>query len=465
MKKASKVDLSASKKKEILKDTTNLFKSKFSETTSFENAKIGIESEFPLVTADGHAASKEVVDDVFQSYIKKGWKPIKDGGTGTIVGVSKIINDYEVVFGTDVGDRIIEIAFPPAHNLHEALSVRNTLLKPIIEEFAKHDTYLLGYGVLPMNKPHRKLMADKGRYHFFERDSGNTYVPHEDGVDLHVFAMTAAAQTHIEVNRNNAIDFLNVSNALSGIFILLGANSSVWLGKIEKDKRRALREWLWATGWPNRPTQTGPLRPIKDFDEYIQHLASFRPQMIKRDGQYLSLLNTEKTFEELLYKKNIEAETVNGEHVSVEIIPDDITFTGGFAWHTARMTAYGTVESRVCCQQPQDAALAMSALSLGLYANLEKAKSLVAEKSFTYWLSVYNKSMIEGFEMEDAETLASKVYAIAEEGLHKRNLKEEIFLQPLQKRIQEKKAPAEEIIQIFLTEGAEGIVKKRKLTA
>lgn len=463
MKKAPKVDLSASKRRSIMKDTIDVFASKFSETTSYKTAKIGIESEFPLVTVDGRAASKKVVQSVFQSYIKKGWTPIKDGGTGTIVGVSKIINSYEVVFGTDVGDRIIEIAFPPAHNLHDALAMRNTILQPIIQEFAKHDTYLLGYGVLPIDNPNQSLMADKGRYHFFERDSGNTYVPKGDGVDLHVFAMTAAAQTHIEVHRNNAIDFLNILNALSGVFIILGANSPVWQGRIEKNKRRAIREWLWVTGWPNRPNQTGPLKPIQNFEEYVFHLVGFRPQMVKRDGQYLSLLHTTNTFEELLYLENSDAETVKGDIVPVKITPDDISFIGGFAWHTARMTAYGTIESRVCCQQPQDAALAMSALAIGLYANLEKVKTFVNSQPFEYWYEIYIQSMTKGFYMKDADILSTKMYELAEEGLKRRNINEEIFLLPLKKRIQDKQAPAEEIIKIFLRDGIEGIVNKRKL--
>ncbi|MBI4008990.1 hypothetical protein HY357_02050 [Candidatus Roizmanbacteria bacterium] len=447
-----------------MQQCTQAFKAKFLRRVGLESALIGIESEFPLVDKEGNAALKEIVVKAFNHFKKKGWKAVIDSGTKQIVGVTKRINGFDVAFGTDVGDRIIEVALPPAKTLFDALRYRSKILKPIVKFFNKHDTYLLGYGILPKEQPHKNLMANKGRYIFLEQDSGNTFVPKKQGVDLHVFTLPTASQTHIQVDRNNAINAMNVLNALSGVFLFLGANSPIWQGDIHSKGIRAIREWLWEVGWPTRPNQIGMLKPIKNFEAYINHLASFKPQMVKRGYEYFSLLNTTKTFADLLVKKNVTAKTVKGEKIDIEIKLDDICFVGGFAWHNARITSYGTVESRICCQQLPSEPLAISALTLGLISNLKKSNKLIKKKNFLFWKKLRRTALISRLENHDHYVLSKDVLTIAKEGLKKRNHGEEIFLEPLFKRLKDKKAPADDIIKHFNKGGINSLVEFTMIT-
>jgi gamma-glutamylcysteine synthetase len=435
------------------------YNSRFRDSLSPSEVQVGVESEFPLINLKtGKAVSPKVAEKVFQAFVKKGWDPVIDQGTGALVSVEKIINDYTVTFGTDVGRSIIEIALPPAKNLFQVVDYRKDIIEPIVAEFKKNNAALLGYGILPHEKPHRNLIAQKGRYHFFEADSSNTFVPPEDGVDLHVFALTASSQTHIQVARKDAARLLNVMNCLSGLFVLLGANAPVWQGKQDPDNCRAVREWLWEAGWPTRANQVALLRPMNSITDYINTVLSFRPQMIKRD-EYLSLRFAGFTNRELFEKGYITATTVKGEKVHTHMKPEDIVFMGGFAWYNARLTGFGTVETRVVCQQPPKEPYVMSALILGLGIMLDETEALVNKQDFIFWKEFRLSAMYRGFKDTKGLHLAEKALKIAINGLKKRGFGEEIFLEPIEKRLSDQKAPAERILSTFKKKGIEGLIE------
>jgi gamma-glutamylcysteine synthetase len=435
------------------------YNSRFLTSLKPEDVKVGIESEFPLVDLKtGHAVENRVTETVFQAFVDKGWAPVIDQGTGALVSVEKEYSGYTCTIGTDVGRSIIEIALPPAKNLFEVLELRKEIIDPAIAEFKKHGAALLGYGILPHEKPHRNLIAQKGRYHFFEADSSNTFVPPEDGVDLHVFALTASSQTHVQVPRKDAVRLLNVMNCLSGLFVLLGANAPVWQGKRDPDNCRAVREWLWEAGWPTRANQVALLRPMSSIADYLNTILSFRPQMIKRD-EYLSLRFAGFSNRELFEKGYITTTSVKGGKVIAYMKPDDIIFMGGFAWYNARLTGYGTVETRVVCQQPANEPYNMSALILGLAMCLDETEKLVNKQDFIFWKQFRFSTMYRGFNDPHGNELAAKALKIAKKGLKLRGYGEEEFLTPIERRLKDKKAPAERILTVYKKHGIEGLIE------
>lgn len=436
------------------------YNSRFVSSLSPESTKVGIESEFPLIDLKtGKAVENKVTEAVFQSFVEKGWTPVIDQGTGALVSVEKDYSGYTCTVGTDVGRSIIEIALPPAKHLFEVVEFRKLIIEPVIAEFKKHGAALLGYGVLPHEKPHRSLIAQKGRYHFFEADSSNTFVPPEDGVDLHVFALTASSQTHVQVARKDAVRLLNVMNCLSGLFLLLGANAPVWQGKQDPDGCRAVREWLWEAGWPTRANQVALLRPMSSLSDYLNTILSFRPQMIKRD-EYLSLRFAGFSNRVLFEKGYITATSVKGGKVHATMKPEDIVFMGGFAWYNARLTGYGTVETRVVCQQPPKEPYNMSALILGLAMCLDETEKLVHRQDFIFWKEFRFSAMYRGFKDTKGIELAEKALKIARKGLKKRGYGEEEFLAPLEKRLKDRKAPAERILTVYKKSGIDGLIEQ-----
>ncbi len=441
-------------------DLTAYFQACFVDSLAPEETAIGIESEFPLIDLKtGRAVSPAVTHDIFQEFIKFGWTPVFDQGTGALVSVAKKYNDFNVEFGSDVGRSIIEISYPPVRNLWQILDYEKQILEPIKASVAKRGAALLGYGILPLEKPHRSLIAEKGRYRFFEKDSSNTFVTPEDGVDLHVFALTASAQTHIQVTKAKAIRLLNVMNSLSGLFILLGANAPVWGGARDAEQCRAVRERLWEVGWPTRANQVAILRPMSSFDDYVNTILSFRPQMLKRN-EYLCVRQAGFSNQELFEKRFVIAENVKGEKIPIEMKVEDIVFMGSFAWYNARLSRYGTVESRVICQQPPKEAHAMSALVLGLAIALDETEALVNKKAPTGWRQFRLSAMYNGFHDMSGIELAEKALDIAAQGLKRRGFGEEIFLESVQARLQQRQAPTEKILQAFEEKGIDELIAR-----
>lgn len=443
-----------------LSSIEEFYNSRFVDSLTPETTQIGVESEFPLIDLKtGHAVDPKVTEKVFQAFVDKGWNPVIDQGTGALVSVEKEYNNYTVTFGTDVGRSIIEIALPPAKDLFQVLEYRKEIIDPAVAEFKKHNAALLGYGILPHEKPHRNLIAQKGRYHFFEADSSNTFVPPEDGVDLHVFALTASSQTHVQVARKDAHRLLNVMNCLSGLFVLLGANAPVWQGKQDPDGCRAVREWLWEAGWPTRANQVALLRPMHSISDYVNTVLSFRPQMIKR-AEFLSLRFAGFSNRELFEKGYITATTVKGEKVHAHMKAEDIMFMGGFAWYNARLTGYGTVETRVVCQQPPKEPYAMSSFIVGLAIAIDETEKLVQKQDFIFWKEFRFSAMYRGFNDTKGLELAERALKIAKKGLKRRGFGEEAFLEPIEKRLKDKKAPAERILNVFKKKGIDGLIEQ-----
>jgi gamma-glutamylcysteine synthetase len=180
--------------------------------------------------------------------------------------------------------------------------------------------------------------------------------------------------------------------------------------------------------------------------------------MIKRD-EYLSLRFAGFTNRELFEKGYITATTVKGEKVHTHMKPEDIVFMGGFAWYNARLTGFGTVETRVVCQQPPKEPYVMSALILGLGIMLDETEALVNKQDFIFWKEFRLSAMYRGFKDTKGLHLAEKALKIAINGLKKRGFGEEIFLEPIEKRLSDQKAPAERILSTFKKKGIEGLIE------
>lgn len=344
---------------------------------------IGIELELPVVKDDGSAVDYDTIRELFRWLESQGWSISKDEGTGESVEASKAISqskgrfgyDKDVI-GTDVGYCTVETSLSPEDNLFALEEHWERIKGILVSFFADKNCHVLGYGVQPVSHPAHSLVANKGRYIFFEQDSLNRFIDQKYGVDLNVFATSASNQCHIDVYQDEAITAVNVLNGLAPLLSAVTANAPVWRGTIDPEWLD-IREIFWDKSWTNRIDQVGIPDRFEDFADYVNRLCQFRPLMVKRDGQFIKILNC-KTFGEFLEKgDHNEGQTVDGRIVPLASSPDDVVFHNGFAWWQARLApAYGTLEVRPCGQQPPGATLAVSAFSLGLVENLSEAEKL-----------------------------------------------------------------------------------------
>jgi len=196
----------------------------------------------------------------------------------------------------------------------------------------------------------------------------------------------------------------------------------------------------------------------------INYLFQFNPLLVKRDERYFKILN-KNTFEDFLLNESPTiGEALNGEKRLIKPRQEDIDTLLPFCYFNARLVPkHGTVESRMCCQQPPTETLTSAALTLGIIENLEAAEDLARKFPIETWREIRKKASQYTFNahINEFSILPSiqNLLDIANEGLKKRNLQEEVFLQPLYERLEQRKSPADVAIEIFNTGGMKALLE------
>src|SRR5579863_4404263 len=219
-------------------DLTNVFSKNYKQKPSRHTLrKIGIELELPIVKDTGEAVEYTTIRKMFSWLEKHEWKVSRDERTREIVAAEKSVSKgkgrfgYETdVIGTDVGYCTVETSLTPEDNLFELETHWKRIKSILLDFFTLENCHILGYGVQPISHPSKDLVANKGRYKFFEQDSLNRFIDEKYGVDIHVFATSGSNQCHIDVYREEAIDAVNVFNGLAPLLSAVTANASVWKG-------------------------------------------------------------------------------------------------------------------------------------------------------------------------------------------------------------------------------------------
>jgi|GEM_PF-1595843 len=448
----------------------NEFAKKFhSNDKDFTRRGIGIELEIPIVSMDGEVVNRSVIQKMFAFFEDKGFRLNRDNLTNYITSASRLnqqsANHFNYVTDTimtDVGNSVIEIALAPQDNLHKTQESLSEIIGLLITYLNTQDCKMLGYGIQPLTPPSRKLLMPKERYIFYEKfSSSNHIISKSEGTDSHLLTIMASNQCHVSIGEKDAITAINVLNALSGLQIIFNANSPIWRGKIDKTYK-ASREAFWEHCYSDRRNQVGIPPKFQTINDYLLYLLEFKPMLIQRE-KLLQVLD-KSTFKDFMFDQTPAlGQTLEGEkhHIQSEI--EDIHHLNAFCYFNARLAPkFGTIESRMCCQQPPEASLAPTALTLGLVSNLEQANKLVKAYSWKTWKKLRTEALEHTFntsiEGENILPLLNEFLEVAKNGLQKRELGEEVFLEPYYKRLDLQKSPADEAIEIFEKQGITGIL-------
>ncbi len=451
------------------------FTHKFADNNTKDKQRgIGIEMELPVVTQIGEAVSLSIIQEMFEFLKKEGFQLERDDFSNHVISASKINEeslknfDYHIdTIMTDAGSGILEVVLAPQDNLHTIQHSFSEIITLLVHYFDTRNCKIIGYGIQPLTPPSRKLLMPKERYFFYEKFSPNNIIPKSEGADAHLLTITASNQCHIDISQDEAIPAINVLNALSGLQIILHANSPIWKGKVDT-VYKANREIFWDFCYPDRLNQMGIPPKFRTIDDYIHYLLEFKPMLIKRE-KLLRILN-KPTFKDFMFNESPTiGETLDGEKSIIQPKIEDIHYLNTFCYFSVRLAPnLGTIESRMCCQQPPKTALSPTAVSLGLLSNLEEAKKIVALYSLETWKKIRLDAIKQTFKTtvndKSIIPLMTKFLEVVEEGLLKRNLGEEIFLKPLYERLNRQKSPADEAIAIFEREGLESFLNYHAFT-
>ncbi|SED07052.1 Gamma-glutamylcysteine synthetase [Tenacibaculum sp. MAR_2009_124] len=452
-------------------ELTTKFKKSFTYKNKNSPRGIGIECEIPIVTLNGNAAPFSTIKKMFSYLEKVGFELIIDQQSKEVESARKMNPDSEENFSccfdsitTDVGYSIIEIVLSPQINLWILEKHLSKLIDILKVFFKRHNCLMLGYGIQPLGYPSLDLMMPKERYFFFNKFSGNKIIPENEGSDACLLTITASNQCHVEIESENTIPAMNTLNALSGLQIALCANSPIWLGKVEKGIK-ANREDLWEHCFPNRIEQIGIPPKFQDEAHYVNYLLGFKPFLIEREGRFYRILNKETYAEYLEDDTSCFVESLNGDIVKVTPKIEDADQLFSCTWFNTRLVPkYGTIESRMCCQQPPSDTLSTSALTLGLIENLEVAKRFEEQYPLSFWkelrVTTIKNSLNVFIGRVSIVPLIKELLDIARDGLLRRNMNEEEFLKPLYDRLNKRESPADFAIEVFEERGINAFLKE-----
>lgn len=415
----------------------------------------GLELKFPAVQANGEAIRMEQLQELWTFLADAGWQPIIDPYYETAVAVERPGTHCPDVIGTETGRCKLEVSLSYQEDIFrlqaELVEVRETL-----SEFGRQTgVSFLGLGIQPLTPPARELMMPKARNLFWEQVFSNGRVD--------IFTVTATNQVHVDVAPEEAVPAVNVFNGLAAAEIALNANSTVWKGQVETGYK-ALAEQAWEWWLPGSPRVGQTVRPFRDLEDYVAHLASYRPVYIVRDGQYLGLAGYPSFAS--YWQEVAGAEVVDAEGDAVTVMPalEDWELHQTFCWHDARLSAYGTLENRVNCEQPPEEIMVAAALTLGIMENLGEASRLAEEYSWEELARARQEAICRGMEAavagQPVTTLCRQVLEMAVAGLQARGLGEEVFLDPLWERLERKECPADRVRKVAARQGVEGLVKE-----
>jgi len=464
-----------------------------SNMTDSDSRTIGPEGEYLVVRrSDFKSAGRTDVREFFSSLVRDGWEPDWDLQTGKLVGVSQKHNGDKVKVSTDFGTGTLEINFIPRTTLHQIDAELNQTLSYVSRKLDENDLLLLGYGIQPVSPPAKELVAEKGRYstleqRFWTRERKEI---HDGCTDVHFHTINAAQQVHVSLrNAPEAVRATNLLNLASPAIIALMGNSPIWLngqGVKYNDARQIF--WDWVVNVPQDTYRKGvPKRLFSDLQDYVNCQLGFEPVMTARVGDegvsYFEIVGHDSLrhcFErgeiqvvlpgsvnrEVYDKtKDVKAALNPTQRLST-LKPDniDVFAQDSFSWYEARLKAeYGTVELRCCSQQPLKEQMVVPAVALGLVENLDELEEALegfsTDDARKARLLCINYGLAGKYRDEKVLGVAERLVDVARTGLERRGLGEEVYLEPLDRRLSEKKNPGDRILEAYQKRGIAGVVE------
>ncbi len=442
----------------------------------FDIRRIGLEMEYPLVRDDGSTIQLDVLEYLWEELERSGWNLQQDMALGTFCGASFPSQlpgskpDERDVVTTDFGYPTLEVSLAPAIRLDHAQTRLSAILQTLTEILGSHDVRLLGYGIQPVVEPSASLLGPKDRYHLIwhacaqENAADGSNLP---GAELH--CISASQQSQIDVSRSEAVEILNAFLCTSALRAVLCANSPIWRSRIGAAKVQRLS--FWTEFWPARSEQVGIPDLFDDTNVFVARLLQFRPIVLFRDNRGFRLDSRQEPLHRLKSSEvGWSGHDIFGNKQCLEWALSDIYTQNGFAWFDARLQLrLGTIEDRVCCQQPPEEHLGAVALALGLVENYREHTKIASSLSLSDWRNLREFALRDGMLLVEREPrieeLLQQLLNCAEVGLQRRGFGEERFLSSLVRRFKRKMAPADVAIQNYQDGGVKQLVAKLNMTA
>ena len=308
-------------------------------------------------------------------------------------------------------------------------------------------------GVNPYHELNRDIPIANGRYrmllhHLQSYTKYGNAIPFHDTPNFGLFC--AASQVQLDVQADTVVDTLNVFAKLEPLKALLFANSIY--GDLLCSRDHFWKHSLHGLNPHNVDTYETKLHSV---DELIAYIRSMSIYCLERDGKYINFPPT--PLEEYFSSESITGEYFDGQQYrSITFAPQlsDIAYLRSYKFED--LTYRGTIEFRSVCEQPVSEIMAPAAFHAGLMEMVPELSALLDADKSIYQQGYSPAELRELFvcrelpdflDKEAASALILQVLDLAKEGLKKRGMEEEHFLEPLYHRARYLFSPARQMAE------------------
>ncbi len=397
--------------------------------------KIGVEHEkFLFNKNDNKRINYSKIKEMFNALMEFGWNPILE--KKNIIGLNKKGKNITLEPGNQ-----IELSGDKLNNIHEACAESQDYLFELRQVTKKLDINIVSAGFDPISKLHEVPNNPKERYELMTKD-----MPEGGTLSLDMMYRTCGTQINIDYqSENDFIKKFRIVNSIVPITIALFSNSSI----VEKKNSSYLsyRSKVWQN------TSRGGLPKIffeeLNFEKYANFIINFPILFINENNKYIS--GKKYVFKDFMEGKinEVENRLPNESDLSTHL---STIFTEN------RLKKYIEMRSMDTCGW--DCLCAGPAFNTGiLYGNVDETFDLVSkwekDKIINAYLEVPQKGFNTQLMGKDLLYWASHLLNLSKKGLEERDIlnksrkNETIFLNHLQKIVDNKKTNADHMISKF----------------
>ena len=408
------------------------FKSGIKETKYF---KIGIEHEkFLFNHKDAKRVDYSKIKEMFAALLEFGWNPILE--KGNIIGLNK--GDKNITL--EPGNQI-ELSGEKLNNIHEACAESQDYLFELRQVTKKLNINIVSAGFDPISKLDEIPNNPKKRYKLMTKD-----MPLGGELSLDMMYRTCGTQLNIDFNsEEDFVKKFKIINSIVPISIALFANSSI----VEKKNSGYLsyRSKVWQN------TSRGGLPKLffeeLNFEKYAEFVMNFPILFFQNKENYIS--GQKYTFKDFMNGKIDEI----GNRLPTD---NDLTTHLSTIFTENRLKKYIELRSMDTCGW--DCLCAGPAFNIGmLYGNLDEVYELISTWDKDKIINAYLEAPKNGFNTQlmgkDLLYWASTLLNLSKRGLENRDIlnkngkNETVFLNHLQKVIDNKTTNADHMINKF----------------
>lgn len=424
---------------------------------------VGIEVELPILNLDKKPVDFEKIYRLTDVFAKKfGFEVSSRDDEGNVNAIQDPEN----------GDIL---SYDCSYNNLELSLGKEKKLQPLYQRFCDYYTYiqkelkqhhytLTGMGVNPYRNFNHNIPIPNGRYRMLFHHL-NSY-PNYKNLPMYFHnypnygLFSSASQVQLDVDYDDLPMTIRAFSKLEPIKALLFNNSVLNGGR---EEFACCRDMFWENSTHGiNPHNIGMFDcDIETVDELMAYIESTSMYCVEREEKYIN-------FPPIPVMEYFEQDTIVGEYYEagtyheISFAPriEDLEYLRTFKFED--LTFRGTIEFRSVCCQPVSDVMTVSAFHLGLKNELKELDRLLEKDCVLYHRGfsatelrklLVRQKFPSFIEKKDLYKLAEQVVDLAKTGLEKRGYQEEVYLEPLYKRIKEQTNPAQKVLTLLKEDG------------